>query len=204
MVFVETGYRHLKRYGKRGWSNASALLSPHMSPRLFFLDFYVYPPLIIAAALAGCWNQPLISSMGLIISGYAVWTLFEYVLHRIVLHHVPFFAEMHQEHHDHALQLIGTPTIVSMFLLYTAAYLPLSLMLGTRAGLSVMAGFMAGYISYVGVHYLVHHKGSGGYRFMRKLVRQHAIHHGSEDSNFGVTTVFWDKIFGTCKARIKI
>jgi sterol desaturase/sphingolipid hydroxylase (fatty acid hydroxylase superfamily) len=203
MAFVETGYRNLKRYGRVGWSTAAAFVSPQMSPLMFFLDFFVYPPIIVLCLIAGMWKQPVLTSLGLAVAGYAIWTLFEYLLHRFVFHHMPFFVGLHRAHHDESLELIGTPTVYSMFFLYFTAYWPLVLMFDTQVALCLMAGFITGYISYVGVHFLVHHKGSGGYAFMRKLKRQHAVHHhGTGERNFGVTTVFWDKVFGTHQATL--
>jgi sterol desaturase/sphingolipid hydroxylase (fatty acid hydroxylase superfamily) len=204
MAFVETGFRNLKRYSKWSWSTLSTFVSPHMSPRMFFLDFYVYPPIIILSLVIGMWHQPFLIAVGLAVSGYAAWTLFEYLLHRIVLHHLPFFSTMHHEHHEQALELIGTPTLISMFFLYFAAYWPLAFLTNTYVALCMMAGFITGYISYVAVHFLVHHKGSGGFGFMRKLKRMHAVHHhGTGDYNFGVTTDFWDRVFGTHLEKLK-
>jgi sterol desaturase/sphingolipid hydroxylase (fatty acid hydroxylase superfamily) len=203
MAFVETGYRKLKRYGRVGMTAASTFVSPRMTPRMFFLDFYVYPPIIIVALIIGIWKQPFLLAVSLTALGYGVWTLFEYLLHRIILHHMPFFEGLHRAHHDEAMELIGTPTIVSLFFLYFAAFLPLTFFVGTPVALCFMAGFTAGYLSYVAVHYAVHHKGSGGFNYMKQLKRQHAVHHhGTGESNFGVTTIFWDKLFGTHQTSI--
>ncbi len=179
------------------------LLSPHMSPALFFLDFVVYPPIILAFLFFGLKNQPLFTSLTLVVLGYAIWTLAEYLVHRFVLHHIPLFSKMHFEHHDEALELIGTPTLMSLFFLLVVVLLPLYFFTGTHITLCGMAGFLTGYIAYVWVHYAVHHKGSGGFKFMRKLKRQHAVHHhGTSEYNFGVTTDIWDKIFRTKREKI--
>jgi sterol desaturase/sphingolipid hydroxylase (fatty acid hydroxylase superfamily) len=192
------------RLSSRIWNWLYAMfLSPHMPPVLFFLDFAVYPPIILAALYFGMKNHPLVPSLSLAILGYGIWTLAEYLVHRFILHHVPLFAKMHTEHHDEALELIGTPTLMSLFFLYFAAYLPLSYIAGSHIAMCSMAGFLIGYISYVWVHFAVHHKGSGGFKFMRKLKRQHAVHHhGTSEYNFGVTTDVWDKIFGTKRDRL--
>lgn len=203
MTSTEFGERTL-RLSSRIWQWIYAMfLSPHMSPVLFFLDFAVYPPIILACLYFGVTQQTVASSVLLVVLSYAVWTLAEYLVHRFILHHVPLFAKMHHEHHDEALELIGTPTLMSLFFLYVIVYLPLSYAVGTSTALCSMAGFLTGYISYVWVHYAVHHKGSGGFKFMRKLKRQHAVHHyGANDYNFGVTTDIWDKIFQTKRDKL--
>jgi sterol desaturase/sphingolipid hydroxylase (fatty acid hydroxylase superfamily) len=203
MTTTEFGEKTL-RMSSRIWQWLYAMfLSPHMPPVLFFLDFAVYPPIILACLFFGIWHHAVVASVALVLLGYVTWTLAEYLVHRFVLHHVPLFAKMHTEHHDEALELIGTPTLMSLFFLYVTVYIPLSYAAGTHIALCSMAGFLAGYISYVWVHYAVHHKGSGGFKFMRKLKRQHAVHHhGTSAYNFGVTTDIWDKVFFTKRDKL--
>ncbi len=203
MTTIEFGEKTL-RLSSRLWQWLyDKFLSPHMSPVLFFLDFAVYPPIIVAFLFFGLKNQPILSSVALVASGYIIWTLAEYLVHRFVLHHIPLFSKMHFEHHEESLELIGTPTLMSLFFLTVVVLMPLYYFAGIHIALCSMAGFLTGYISYVWVHFAVHHKGSGGFKFMRKLKRQHAVHHhGTSEYNFGVTTDIWDKIFGTKREKI--
>ena len=39
--------------------------------------------------------------------GFAVWTLVEYGVHRLIYHHVPFFERMHDAHHAEPSAFIG-------------------------------------------------------------------------------------------------
>jgi sterol desaturase/sphingolipid hydroxylase (fatty acid hydroxylase superfamily) len=203
MTTTEFGEKTLK-LSNRAWRWLyDMFLSPRMPPFLFFLDFAVYPPIILAFLYLGMRNQLVLPSLAFAMSGYIIWTFAEYLVHRFVLHHVPLFAKMHIEHHDEALELIGTPTLMSLFFLSTTVFTPLYFVVGPHITFCSMAGFLLGYISYVWVHYAVHHKGSGGYSFMRKLKRQHAVHHhGTSEYNFGVTTDFWDKVFSTKREKI--
>ncbi len=203
MTTIEFGERTLRFSSRARQWLYDKFLSPHMSPVLFFLDFAVYPPIILACLFFGLRHQPIASSVTLAVLGYATWTLAEYLVHRFVLHHIPLFSKMHFEHHDDALDLIGTPTLMSLFFLTVTVFLPLTYVAGTHIALCSMAGFLTGYISYVGVHYAVHHKGSGGFKFMRKLKRQHAVHHhGTSEYNFGVTTDIWDRVFRTKREKL--
>ncbi|MBV9518347.1 MAG: sterol desaturase family protein, partial [Hyphomicrobiales bacterium] len=62
----------------------------------------------------------------------------------------------------------------------------------------VTIGLMFGYLCYVVVHHVTHHwrvmPDSPLYRFKHR----HARHHYAKIAgNFGVTTLFWDEVFGT-------
>jgi sterol desaturase/sphingolipid hydroxylase (fatty acid hydroxylase superfamily) len=178
-------------------------LNPRMPPFLFFLDFAVYPPIILAMLFFGMKSANVFSTMGLFFAGLVIWTLAEYLVHRFVLHRIAIFSKMHIEHHDEDMELIGTPTLMSLFFLSLAVFAPVYFLTGQHIALCNMAGFLTGYISYVWVHYAVHHKGSGGWKFMRKLKRQHAVHHhGTSAYNFGVTTDLWDRVFRTKQEKI--
>ena len=190
---------------KSGWLILKPVASPVMSPRMFYLDFFVYPPIILACLIIafdhGGWLQ-WVKSVALIISGYGIWTLIEYVAHRFVLHRVVFFATLHGAHHDQPNALIGTPTVFSLAMFFCLAFWPIAEFDGMRPAASWFAGLLAGYFLYIVVHYLVHHVSSGGFRFIKVLKRRHALHHHSEvECNFGVTTNFWDRLFGTLAVR---
>jgi sterol desaturase/sphingolipid hydroxylase (fatty acid hydroxylase superfamily) len=176
-----------------------------MTRTFYFLDFLIYPLLVIAflnigLASAG-WNDTLASVM-LFLSGYASWTLFEYVLHRFVLHHVPVFARLHAAHHARPGDLIGTPTLLSVFLFFCLAFLPSSMAFGLFVSSLWSAGMLTGYLSYISVHYLAHHEAGRGAQLLRRLRRNHAVHHHHYgNSNFGVTTGIWDRLFRTHARR---
>ena len=57
---------------------------------------------------------------------------------------------------------------------------------------SLIAGVLAGYVVYSYVHSRLHHGTRLGN--LRKL---HVRHHQHPDRNFGVTTLLWDRVFGT-------
>jgi sterol desaturase/sphingolipid hydroxylase (fatty acid hydroxylase superfamily) len=203
MLGVDASLIHLKEYGRKTKDFAMGFVSPRMSAQMFFLDFLVYPPIILYCLFMGHSKNPSLLSFAEIAIGYASWTLAEYMIHRFVLHHIPVFANIHQAHHDESLELIGTPTLFSVLFLYAVAYWPASKLFGTNVAMLLFAGFLTGYLVYAAVHYAVHHLGSGGYGFLRKLKRQHAVHHhGTGEHNFGVTTIFWDVVFGTRLAKL--
>ena len=186
-------------------------LATAMSPRWYFMDFYVYPPLImlcLATAFdGGPWQIAL--SFVLVPTGVLVWTLAEYLIHRFAFHHFPGLKPMHMEHHAKPEGLHGSPTLVTVLVFAVLAFLPLWYLTNLAMAAALTAGLMAGYVAYVAVHYALHHVTSLGPRWMspdmrlrlRNLVKAHAVHHHQLSYNFGVTTTFWDWVFGTLHRR---
>ena len=167
----------------------------------YFADFVVYPPvaamLIAAAVRPGSplsWRESIL----VCVAGVAVWTLLEYIIHRVVLHEVRYFATMHEMHHDDPGDFVGTPTWLSLGMICSGALLPLWWEIGFDLASAFTAGLMLGYLWYVGVHFMIHHWRiePGTYLYRRK--RHHALHHHAQlECNFGVTSSFWDRVFGT-------
>jgi 4-hydroxysphinganine ceramide fatty acyl 2-hydroxylase len=61
---------------------------------------------------------------------------------------------------------------------------------------AVYCGGIFGYVSYDLTHYFLHHKSLPGY--YKGLKKYHLQHHFMDYENgFGVTSRFWDDIFGT-------
>src|ERR1700744_1384057 len=129
--------------------------------------------------------------------GAMVWTLVEYLLHRFVYHEVAVVKELHGMHHAHPGDLVGAPMWVSVtgfscFLLLVAPLCGGEIALGTTCGL------MVGYVSYLLVHDAVHRWQLGERSLLRSRRLWHLRHHRHPvPGNFGVTTGFWDVVFGT-------
>ena len=182
-------------------------LATSMSPRWFFMDFYVYPPLIVlalAVAFDGSVARVAASS-GLVAFGLLVWTLAEYLIHRFAFHHFPGLKAVHLEHHAEPTGLHGSPTVATVLAFAALALLPLWYLTDLPTAAAGTAGLMTGYLAYVAVHWCVHNVDSLGPRWirpqMRALIRAHAVHHHKFTCNFGVTTTLWDRVFGTLHRR---
>ena len=187
--------------GKQTWHRFGqiflSLFSTKMTPFTFFLDFYVYPVIILFCLSTALLYVSLLQMIVLAVAGLAIWTFAEYLLHRFVLHHWPYFVDMHMAHHDETQEMIGAPTIFSLAFFYVTTFVPLWLGFGTGIALPLFAGFIAGYLAFDAVHYSVHHV-QGQNKLLRTWKKIHAIHHhGDADRNYGVLTDFWDRVFGT-------
>jgi sterol desaturase/sphingolipid hydroxylase (fatty acid hydroxylase superfamily) len=166
----------------------------------YLADFYVYP--VVAAALGISAIVPAPHrwfALGCaFVAGLAAWTLLEYVLHRWFFHHAPWIRDRHEEHHRDTRAFVGTPTWLSMVAIVSLVLLPSAAMWGLAIGSSFTGGLTLGYLAYVAVHYATHHGHFAPGSILARLKRRHAIHHhGGVEGNFGVTTAFWDRVFGT-------
>ena len=166
----------------------------------FFADFYIYPTLavaLVAIAFAVAPDQWLASCLAVLI-GAMVWTLVEYLLHRFMLHRVPWIREQHAAHHNSHQDLIGTPTWLSLGLTLVTVLFPAILITNLALGSGFTAGFMLGYLWYVAVHYAVHHRTAQTGSYFSRLQRRHAVHHHYDVmGNFGVSSGLWDYVFLT-------
>ena len=167
----------------------------------YYADFVVYPFLVLAlfaTAMTRTAPYAWVEWFSACVVGVAIWTLTEYVFHRFLLHDTPYFADMHDQHHADPTGLVGTPTWLSFAVIIFGILLPLWWGTNFDFASGLTAGFSGGYLWYVGIHHAVHHWRikEGTYLFHAK--RRHALHHFARQScNFGVTSGFWDRVFGT-------
>src|SRR3954468_11180138 len=122
-------------------------------------------PSLGLALCGGARRVGLLASIGLALGGYAVWTLTEYWLHRVVFHFEPergvgarLHWMIHGVHHDHPddpMRLVMPPS--ASIPLALAFYALFWLVLGAANALTFGAGFLSGYLAYDMVHYAVHH-----------------------------------------------
>ena len=152
-----------------------------------------------------------LSNLWLFVAGFMFLTLVEYLVHRFAFHidtdtpsKAKFQHTFHGVHHDYPRDKsrLAMPPVASV-VLATIIFFVYKFLLGSY-GLPFTAGFLAGYASYLVVHYSVH-----AFRppnnFLRVLWVHHAIHHYKEpEAAFGVSSPFWDHIFRTMpKTRLK-
>jgi sterol desaturase/sphingolipid hydroxylase (fatty acid hydroxylase superfamily) len=141
--------------------------------------------------------------------GIAAFTWVEYMIHRFILHgrfpdgtglrHVAhrLFDHLHVEHHkrpwdgNHINGTIKNHVWILPFFL-------LSLLLPPWALTSLLAGLTHGGIVEEWVHHSVHfyHFDNAYFRYIK---RYHMFHHSprGDDIGFGLTSSFWDMVYGT-------
>jgi sterol desaturase/sphingolipid hydroxylase (fatty acid hydroxylase superfamily) len=164
-----------------------------LSRREYFADFFITPPVtaaLIALSLwrGASWLWPLAFAVGVL-----AWTLYEYALHRWVLHLAWLARDLHALHHDDQRDYIATHPLATI-----ALYVALWLAFGFQAS-AFAAGFSAGYVFYAFAHTAFHYATIGTGHPLFALKRHHALHHSFENCNFGVSTTLWDRAFRTIR-----
>jgi dihydroceramide fatty acyl 2-hydroxylase len=165
----------------------------------------LYLPVIALLFALGAARVGALNALGLFLGGYAVWTLTEYWLHRVVFHFEPekgigarLHWMIHGVHHDHPndpMRLVMPPSASAPLALVFAGVFWLAL--GGDYSLAFTAGFLAGYLAYDMVHYAVHHHKPRTF-VGRRLRELHMRHHFQDDeTGFGVSAPYWDRVFGT-------
>jgi dihydroceramide fatty acyl 2-hydroxylase len=165
----------------------------------------IFLPAIAAMAAWGLSSSSVPAVVGLAVGGYALWTLFEYWLHRLVFHFEPddgLGARMHWiihgVHHDHPndpLRLVMPPAVSVP--LAAAVFGLLYLIFGSRYAPAIGAGFFTGYLVYDMMHYYLHHFRPRGW-LGRMLRERHMRHHFQDDTRgFGISAPYWDEVFRT-------
>ncbi|MEO8124603.1 MAG: sterol desaturase family protein, partial [Burkholderiales bacterium] len=134
------------------------------------------------------------SVVGLSIVGIATWSLVEYALHRLVLHHVRPFSDWHAAHHRHPTALICTPTILSAALMVSLVFVPALALTNLWHAGGLTFGMLSGYLAYTLTHHAMHHGRVAG-SWLKGLRRSHALHHATGSGYYGVTSTFWDHVF---------
>jgi len=143
------------------------------------------------------------------ITGLCIWTIVEYGLHRGLFHLDDYLPDnrvgltlhflLHGIHHYLPMdkyRLVMPPTL---FVVLAAPFWKLAhtvFFYNWYAAVAVYCGGIFGYICYDLTHYFLHHRNLPSY--YRQLKKYHLQHHFADYQNgFGVTSRFWDRIFGT-------
>lgn len=133
----------------------------------------------------------------LVLGGVMLWTFLEYILHRFVLHKVEPFKTWHGRHHTRPRALILAPTLLSSGLIVLLIFTPIFFLSGVLFATAFTVGLLIGYFVYALMHHAIHHW-PVDWRYLHNKKRSHALHHmQSVPANFGVTSSFWDRIFGS-------
>jgi sterol desaturase/sphingolipid hydroxylase (fatty acid hydroxylase superfamily) len=170
-----------------------------LGPLGYFSDFIVAGILIsyFTAQLAfGTW-QIRAEWLASAVLGGAAWTLLEYLIHRWVYHHVPYFQDAHDAHHAEPMAYIGAPPLVGVAIILLVIFVPLaaSHMAVAYGGTT---GVLIGYCAYMLLHHAAHYWSPAQGSWLYRAKHHHAQHHYLSDHvNFGITTSLWDRVFGT-------
>jgi len=171
-----------------------------LSPLGYYADFFISLALILGLGATALYPSTLEQSAlwaAFFLTGFFLWTLIEYFVHRVLYHNVPWFESMHDAHHDEPNSFIGAPPIIGVVGILALFFLPFYFASYLLAS-GIASGVLAGYMAYMLIHHAAHFwnvKPSSPLYFLR---RHHALHHHHHDlGNYGIVTSFWDHVFGT-------
>ncbi len=138
------------------------------------------------------------------LGGMAFWTFFEYMAHRYIFHWVSenpriqkFAYVLHGNHHVYPRdrQRLFMPPVPS--LLISSLILGIMYLIAGSYAFMFFPGFIIGYLTYGTIHYAIH-AWNPPFKWMKPLWRNHHLHHYKDDHHgFGVSSTFWDHVFGT-------
>jgi sterol desaturase/sphingolipid hydroxylase (fatty acid hydroxylase superfamily) len=143
----------------------------------------------------------VLAGVTLVATGMALWTLGEYVMHRVVMHQMKGRGLASREHLRHHAEY---DSVLESWWFAWAGILAVGAVLGVNAaqalgavGWCLGAGWVGGYAFYDWIHYRAHRRPIA--HPYERWVRRHHFHHhfGHPMANHGVTTPVWDLVFGT-------
>jgi len=163
--------------------------------------------LLIAFALIKI-ELSVLEVIGLFVAGVFVWTFAEYMLHRFVFHWVTeakwsqrFHFIMHGSHHhyptdEERLLMPPVPGLIMASMLFGGFYAIFWLAGYSDLCFGFFPGFFSGYLMYSFVHRATHMMRPP--KRFKHIWHHHSLHHYRfPDKAFGVSSNFWDKVFGT-------
>ena len=167
----------------------------------YWIAFYTDLAAALAFLIYGFsrFYGPLVLGVVVATVGFLAAGLIEYAYHRWVLHGPPSIARRgHLQHHDDPTALVSAPLF---FVTSVALLLAWLLSFAVGAGLSglIVGGLYAGYNYFAVVHHLQHRRNTAltAIPYYRRLEHLHHLHHHRQVVNFGISTTFWDRVFGT-------
>lgn len=167
---------------------------------MMYLPFIIYLPYYASLH----YNFSGASITLIFFGGILFWTFFEYIIHRFVFHWISdnphtknISYVMHGNHHEFPRdrQRLFMPALPSI-ILSAIIFIILFSLLGNNVFV-FFPGFILGYLFYASMHYAIH-AWPPPFKWLKPIWRNHHLHHYKNDKKgFGVSTLFWDKVFGT-------
>ncbi|XXG97799.1 UDP-N-acetylglucosamine transferase subunit [Hypoxylon texense] len=202
---------HRPRHYKGG---ASAPLFGNFLEPLSLTPWWMVPLIWLPAIAYGTYlaSEGFESKLSLALFwgfGVFLWTLIEYILHRCLFHLDKYLPDnrvgitlhflLHGVHHYLPMdkyRLVMPPTL---FVVLATPFWKLAHTLfywDWYLGTAIYCGGIFGYVCYDLTHYFLHHQNLP--LWYKGLKKYHLAHHFLDyELGFGVTSRFWDRIFGT-------
>jgi sterol desaturase/sphingolipid hydroxylase (fatty acid hydroxylase superfamily) len=135
-------------------------------------------------------------------AGFLLWPLLEYAVHGWLSHRFrTFVSPLHWEHHQDPRRVFTSilawgPSALLVFALGAAV-------VGPVASGALSGGVLAGFLRYEYVHWRIHFRAPRNERQRRQRAHHLAHHFRDPKAYFGVTTSFFDRLFGSLPERYR-
>lgn len=216
--WVHEPYTFLKEKGEEHARQARLLPWDLLEP-LTYTRWWVIPLIWIPASLY-LWSFYIFSpefsltgAAGIFAFGMCLWTFLEYSIHRYIFHLDDFVPDhpvaltlhflLHGVHHKVPMdrfRLVMPPVLFAILASCVYAVVrPIFAFLSQDVFLALFASGILGYVAYDMVHYSQHHSNPPKDSYWAKMKQYHMKHHwsGLHNVGYGITSKFWDKLFGT-------
>ncbi len=166
----------------------------------YYADFFLSAAAILILAadvVTQVTPLQLVQFVACVAAGFAVWTDLEYFVHRVLYHNVPYFKELHDAHHAEPNAFVGAPPVIALVMIFALTYVPV-VTISKLAASGLTIGMLIGYMAYMLLHHAAHYWKLPTRSWLYRICRHHALHHYHRvEGNYGITTGFWDRVFGT-------
>jgi len=128
--------------------------------------------------------------------GVFLWSFIEYLIHGILSHRFRTpVSTMHWEHHRNPRRVFTSP--LAPLIISPLLWWLFSFVVGKYLALVLILGVVLGFAHYEYVHWRIHFRAPKN-KYQERLRAHHLAHHFSNARMYhGVTTRFWDGVFGT-------
>ncbi|WP_316214963.1 sterol desaturase family protein [Bradyrhizobium sp. SZCCHNR2035] len=172
----------------------------NQSRTTYYAELYIYPIVVAGLLLYELADSGLALHPRWFVAaacGAILWTLAEYLVHRFLYHEAPVLKDLHGMHHARPSDLVGAPIGVSA-VIFCSWFFLVARVSDVEIASGSASGLILGYVLYLTVHDAVHRWPLSEDSWLRKHRLRHLRHHRDpKPGNFGVTTSFWDHVFGT-------
>lgn len=145
----------------------------------------------------------------LLLAGFILFTLLEYLIHRFGYHSENYLDEgawqykVHGYHHEHPRDSDRLALPFLLAIVVAGLIFALCFYLMRAQAYYFFPGFLLGYALYLWVHYLVHTRPKPNNVFGILWTHHHLHHYKYQDKAYGVSSPFWDMVFGTMPPKYR-
>lgn len=174
------------------------------------VSFFYFVAIVCLVAAYWLPEISLLKYFWLFPVGMVSFSLVEYLMHRFLFHfrvkterEAQVQYSIHGVHHEFPRDKDRLVMPIVLSLLLSSLFFLLFTWLMGSTGIIFFGGFVAGYSTYLSIHYAIHAM-KPPRNFLKYLWKHHSMHHyASVEAAFSVSLPIWDYLFGTMPRELK-